>query len=67
MGKEISHGSQTSIFPKIYIENFFPIQPEINFSQNEKCLLHIKDDMGKKKRAPDKSGNVMVKPEKSVV
>ena len=31
---------------------------------NDKCLLHIWDATGKKKLAPDRSGNVMVSPEK---
>ena len=48
-------------------KKFFPLQPEMDFSQNDKCLFHIKDDMGRKKRAQDRSGNVMVKPEKIVV
>ena len=52
-------------FPTFVLKNFFPLQPDIDFSQNDKCLLHIKVDMGKKKRAQDRSGNVMAKPEKA--
>ena len=38
------------------------ISPKIQ--NHEKCLLHIQDATKKKKLAPDRSGNVMVSPEK---
>ena len=41
------------IFPKI--QNY------------DKRLLHIQDDTGKKKLSPDRSGNVMVNPENSIL
>ena len=35
-------------------------------SNHDKCLLHIQDATGKKKLAPDRSGNVMVRMEKAI-
>ena len=52
-GKSLSRGHLPTIFPKI--------------QNHDKCLLHIQDATGKKKLAPDRSGNVMVSPENSIV
>ena len=51
--------SQNSTFPWQLPTIFPKIQ-----DHHDKCLLHIQDDRGKKNLAPDRSGNVMVNPEK---
>ena len=49
--KSLSRGHLPTIFPKI--------------QNHDMCLLHIQDATGKTKLGPDRSGNIMVSPEKS--
>ena len=58
-------------FPVATCQNFFPkfkIMTSVYFigKNHDKFLLHIQDATGKKKLAPERSGNAMVSPEKTI-